>query len=160
MVADRKSEQFPILVTPSWRYCETTKEFASGFLRRLAGIRFAHPIHSSRSKQNPVKSRVAERGSGVRALESVEKSDGDAGSLRSSARMRIDGAGRGAQTGQRGGFDAAIRGKTATPDIPEAGLAESELAIGFDAFQALSPDEFPPGLDKVFGFGEVQFVDN
>src|SRR6266849_3049197 len=160
MVVDRKSEQLPILVTPSWRHCETTKEFASGFLRRLAGMRFAHPMQSSRGEQNPVKSRVAEPGSGVRPPEGVENGDGDTGSLRSAARMRIDGAGRGAQTGQRGGFDAAIRGKTGTPDIPEAGLAESELAIGFDAFMALALDHFPPEIERVFGFVEVRFLDN
>src|SRR5260370_5434334 len=129
MVADRKSEQIPILVTPSWRYCETTKEFASGFLRRLAGMRFAHPTQSSRSKQNPVKSRVAEPGSGVRAPEGVENGDGDAGRLRSAARMRIDGAGRVSQAGHRGGFDAAIAGKTGTPVIPEAGIAHIEIAL-------------------------------
>src|SRR5258708_25535552 len=100
MVADRKSEKFPIFVAPCGRNGETKQEFARGFLRGLAGIRVANAMQSSRGKQNPVKSRVAERGSGVCALEGVEKGDGDTGSLRSAARMRIDGAGRGAQTGQ------------------------------------------------------------
>src|SRR5260370_40805991 len=117
-------------------------------------------MQSSRGKQNPVKSRVADRGRGVCALEGVEDGDGDAGSLRRAARMRIDGAGRGAQTGQRGGFDAAIRGKTGTPDIPEAGIAESEMAIGFDAFMALVLDHFPSEIERVFGFVEVRFLDN
>src|SRR5258708_2605121 len=160
MVADRKSEKFPIFVAPCGRNGETKQEFARGFLRGLAGIRVANAMQSSRGKQNPVKSRVAERGSGVCALEGVEKGDGDTGSLRSAARMRIDGAGRGAQTGQRGGFDAAIRGKTGAPDIPEAGLAESELAIGFDAFMALVLDHFLPEIERVFGFVEVRFLDN
>src|SRR5260370_6225459 len=160
MVADSKSEKFPIFVAPCGRNGETKKEFARGFLRRLAGIRVAHSMQAGRGKQTPVKSRVAERGSGVCALEGVEKGDGSTESSRSAARMRIDGAGRGAQRGQRGGFDAAIRGKTGTPDIPEAGLAESELAIGFDAFMALVLDHFPPEIERVFGFVEVRFLDN
>src|SRR5712692_5676125 len=110
MVTDRKSEQFPIFVAPPGRNGQTKKELASGFLGRLAGLRVADPMQASRRQQNAVKSRVAERGSGARALEGVEKSDSDARNLRSAAHMRINGAGRGAQAGQSGGFDAAIRG--------------------------------------------------
>src|SRR5882724_2889589 len=69
--------------------------------------------------------------------------------------MRINGAGRAAQAGQRGGFDAAIRRQSGTPDVPEAGLAESELAIRLDAFAALALDEFVPEFQRVFGFVEV-----
>ncbi len=125
MVTDRKSEEFPILVAPSGRNAETKKELARGFLRRLAGLRVADAMQASRSKHNPVKRGVAERGSGARALEGIEKCDGDAGNLRGPAHMGINGAGRGAQAGQSGGFDAAIRGEPGTPDIPKAGLAES-----------------------------------
>src|SRR6266849_1123925 len=160
MVADRESEQLPIFVAPSGRNGETKKEFARGFLGRLAGLRVANSMQASRGEQNAVKSRVAERGSGVRALEGLEKSDSDAGDLRSAAHMRINGAGRGAQTGQSGGFDAAIRGEAGTPDVPEAGLAESELAIGFDAFSALLLDDFLPKFERVFGFEKVRLPDD
>src|SRR6266481_9425147 len=74
--------------------------------------------------------------------------------------MRINGAGRGAQAGQRGGFDAAIRGEARTPDVPEAGLAESELAIRLDAFAALALDEFVPQFQRVFRFVEVRLLYN
>src|SRR5260370_38074260 len=117
-------------------------------------------MHASRSQQNAVKSRVAECGSGVRVLEGVEKSDSDAGNLRCAAHMRINGAGRGAKTGQSGGFDAAIRGEAGAPDVPEAGLAESELAIGFDAFKPRARDDFLPKFERVFGFDEVRLLDD
>src|SRR6266436_10007917 len=126
MVADRESEQLPIFAAPPGRNAEAKKEFAGGFLRRLAGIRVANAMQASRSQQNPVKSCVAESGGGVRALEGVEKSDGDAGNLRSAAHVRINGAGRGAQARQRSGFDAAVRGQPGAPDVPEAGLAEGD----------------------------------
>ena len=74
--------------------------------------------------------------------------------------MRINGAGRGAQAGQSGGFDAAIRGEARTPDVPEAGLAESELAIRLDAFAALALDEFVPQFQRVFRFVEVRLLYN
>ena len=96
------------------------------------------------SQQNPVKSRVPEGGSGIRPPESVEKRDSNAGYLRSAAHMRIDGAGRGAQTGQRGGLNTAIRREPGAPEVPQAGLAESELPIGFDALVAFAPDDFQP----------------
>src|SRR5216684_2375910 len=72
--------------------------------------------------------------------------------------MRINGAGRGAQAGQCGGFDAAIRGEARTPDVPEAGLAESELTICPEAFAALALDEFLPEFERVFGFVEVRLL--
>src|SRR6266851_4179596 len=160
VVADHMSKQFPIFVAPSGGNRETKKKFARGFLRRLAGLRVANATQASRSKQNPVKSRVAECGSGVRVLEGVEKSDGDAGNLRSAAHMGINGAGRGAQASQSGGFDAAIRGEAGTPDVPEAGLAESEPAIGLDAFIALLLDDFLPKFERVFGFEKVRLPDD
>ena len=74
--------------------------------------------------------------------------------------MGINGAGRGAQAGQSGGFDAAIRGEPGTPDVPKARFAESELAIGFDAFVPLAPDDFLPEFEGVFGFEEVGLPDD
>src|SRR5260370_7398321 len=74
--------------------------------------------------------------------------------------MRMNGAGRGAQAGQSGGFDAAIRGEARTPDVREAGLAESELAIRLDAFAALALDEFVPQFQRVFRFVEVRLLYN
>jgi len=93
MVTDGKSEEFPILVAPSGRNGESKKELARGFLRRLAGLRVADAMQASRSKHNPVKRGVAERGSGARALEGIEKCDGDAGNLRCPAHMGINGRG-------------------------------------------------------------------
>src|SRR5258708_13626889 len=109
-------------------------------------------MQTSRGKQNCAENRIAEGRGGVGALHSVEKGEGDAGSLGSAARMRIDGAGRGAQAGQCGGLDAAIRGQSETPNIPEAGLTESELTIGFEAFAALAFNEFLPEFQRVFRF--------
>src|SRR5229473_138635 len=74
--------------------------------------------------------------------------------------MRINGAGRGAQAGQRGGFDAAIRREAGTPDVPNAGLAESELTIRLDAFAAFALSEFVPEFEGVFGFVEVRLLYN
>ena len=74
--------------------------------------------------------------------------------------MGINGASRGAQAGQSGGFDAAIRREPGTPDVPKAGFAESELAIGFDAFVPLAPDDFLPEFEGVFGFEEVGLPDD
>src|SRR5256884_3183085 len=65
-----------------------------------------------------------------------------------------------AQAGQSGGFDAAIRGEPGTPDVPKARFAESELAIGFDAFVPLAPDDFLPEFEGVFGFEEVGLPDD
>src|SRR6266404_1679592 len=56
--------------------------------------------------------------------------------------MRINGAGRGAQASQSGGFDTAIRGEAGTPEVPEAGLAKSKLTIRLDAFAALALEAF------------------
>src|SRR5207247_595882 len=131
------------------------QEFSRGFLRCLAGIRIANPVQTSGSQQNPVKSRVTEGGSGIRTPEAVKKRDSDTGYLRSAAHVRIDGAGRGAQTSQSGGFNAAIRREPRAPDVPEAGLAESELPIGFDALVAFTLDDFLPEFQRIFGFEEV-----
>src|ERR1700674_1935417 len=73
--------------------------------------------------------------------------------------MRINGAGCGAQPCQRGDFDAAIRGEPGAPEVPEAGLAESELAISFDAFAALAQDDFLPELKRIFCFEKVRLPD-
>src|SRR6266849_7331882 len=118
----------------------------------------ANAVHASGSQQNPVKSRVAEGSSGIRALEGVEKRHSDTGYLRSATHMRIDGAGRGAQTGQRSGFNAAIGREPGAPEIPEAGLAQSQLPIGFDALVAFTLDDFLPKFQGIFGFEEVRLV--
>src|SRR6266851_1101131 len=152
MVTDSKREELPLFVAPSGRNGETEEELAGGFLRRFAGVCVSDPMQTSRGKQNSAENRIAEGRGGVGALHSVEKGDGDAGSLRSAAHMRIDSASRGAQAGQCGGFDAAMRGQPGTPNIPEAGLAESELAIGFEAFAALAFNEFLPEFQRVFRF--------
>src|SRR5258708_7192257 len=138
MVTDSKREELPLFVAPSRRNGETEEELASGFLRQFSGVCVANSMQTSRGKQNSAENRIAEGRGGVGALHSVEKGDGDAGSLRSAAHMRIDGAGGSAQTGLCGGFDAAIRGQPDTPDIPEAGLTESELTIGFEAVASLA----------------------
>src|SRR5437762_5729323 len=106
-------------------------------------------MQASRKKQNSAKSGVAERGSRASAFQGVEKGDGDTGGLRGTAHMGINGAGRGAQAGQSGSFDAAIPGQPGTPDVPEAGLAESEPAIGFDAIVAFAFDAFLPEFEKI-----------
>src|ERR1700745_1035986 len=72
--------------------------------------------------------------------------------------MRINGAGRCAQASQSGSFAAALCGEAGTPDVPEAGLAESELTIRLDAFAALALDEFVPEFERVFGFMEVRLL--
>ena len=66
--------------------------------------------------------------------------------------MWIDGSSRRAQAGQCGVMDAAIRGQPGTPNIPKAGLTESELAIGDEALCAFTFDEFPPRFQRVFRF--------
>ncbi len=58
--------------------------------------------------------------------------------------MWINSAGGSAQAGESGRFDAAIRRQPGTPYVPNAGLAESELAIGFDAFVALALNNILP----------------
>src|SRR6266478_4479474 len=133
MVADGKSEQLPIFAAPSGRNAEAKKEVARGFLRRLAGIRVANAMQASRSQQNPVKSCVAESGGGVRALEGVEKSNGDAGNLRSAAHMRINGAGRGAQAGPRNGLAADVRRRRAASAAPVADFAHRHWTFGSTA---------------------------
>jgi hypothetical protein len=150
IVTDSKREELPLFVAPSRRKRETEKELASGFLRQFAGVSVADPMQTSRGKQNSAKNRIAEGRGGVGALHSVEKGDGDAGSLRSAAHMGIDGASCSAQTGQCGGFDAAIRGQPRTPSIPKAGLTESELAISYEALFAFAGDEFLPEFQRVF----------
>src|SRR5437773_2868830 len=74
--------------------------------------------------------------------------------------MRINGAGSGAKAGQRGGFNAAVRGKAGAPDVPEAGFTESELPIRFDAFFALALDKFMPEPERVLGFVKVGLFDD
>src|SRR3989442_302622 len=64
--------------------------------------------------------------------------------------MRINGTGRGAQAGQSSGFDASICRQPRTPDIPQAGLAQGEPAIGFDALASLARDEFVPQFERIF----------
>src|SRR6266446_9324028 len=107
-----------------------------------------------------MKRRVGEGGAGIRALEGVEKSDGDTGYLGSAAHKRVNGAGGSAQAGQSGGFHAAIGGEPGTPHVPEASLAESELAIGYDEFLALARDDFLPEFERVFGLVEVRLLDD
>ena len=70
--------------------------------------------------------------------------------------MRINGTGRGAQAGQRSGFDAAICRQPRTPDIPQAGLAQREPAIGFDALASLARDEFVPEFERIFGLDNIR----
>src|SRR5437773_6173595 len=74
--------------------------------------------------------------------------------------MRINGAGSGAKAGQRGGFNAAVRGKAGAPDVPEAGFTESEPPIRFDAFFALALDKFMPEPERVLGFVKVGLFDD
>src|SRR6266446_1411317 len=74
--------------------------------------------------------------------------------------MGINGAGGGAQAGQSGGLDATIRGQAGAPNVPEAGLAEGELAIRFDAFYAFALDKFLPEFERVFGFVQVRLFDD
>src|SRR5271169_513431 len=102
--------------------------------------------------------RVVEGRSGACTLEGVEQSDGDTRSLRSAANMRINSAGRCSQACQTGGFDAAIRRQAGTPDVPKAGLAESELPIRLDAFVALAHDNFLPKFQRVFGLEVVRLL--
>ncbi len=99
-----------------------------------------------------------EGGRGIRTPEGAKKSDSDTGYLRSATHTRIDGAGRGAQTGQSGGFNAAIRREPRAPEVPEAGLAESELPIGFDALVAFALDDFLPEFQRVFSFEKVRLL--
>src|SRR5260370_23891509 len=158
MVANGQGKQLPVIVAPSGRDREAEQEFSRGFLGRFASIGIAQAVNASGSQQNPVKSRVAEGGSGIRALEGVEKRHSDTGYLRSATHMRIGGAGRGAQTSQRSGFNAAIGRESGTPEVPEAGLAESQLPIGFDALIAVTLDDFLPEFQRIFGFEEVRFL--
>src|SRR3989442_302619 len=72
--------------------------------------------------------------------------------------MRINGTGRGAQAGQSSGFDAAICRQPGTPDIPQAGLAQGEPAIGFDALASLARDEFVPQFERIFGLDNIRLL--
>ena len=72
MVADRKGKQLPIFAAPSRCNGETKKEFARGFLRRLAGIRVADAVQASRSKQDAAIRDVAECRTGANSPEGVK----------------------------------------------------------------------------------------
>src|SRR5258708_2080051 len=72
--------------------------------------------------------------------------------------MRMKGGGGGAQAGQRSGFNAGIGREPGAPEVPEAGLAESQLPIGFDALVAFTLDDFLPEFQGIFGFEEVRLV--
>src|SRR5437879_5534002 len=152
MVAHSKREELPLFVAPPGRNGETEEKLARCFLMRLTGSCFADAMQSSRGNQNPAKRRITEGSGGTRALQCVEKRDGDSGSLGGPPAARIDGASRGAQAGQCGVMDAAVGGQPGTPNIPKAGLTKSELAIGDEALFALAFDEFPPKFQRVFRF--------
>ena len=101
---------------------------------------------------------LLEERSGCRASESIEKAESDAGSLSRAARMRISSASGGADTGHDGGFEAAVGRERVTPQLQEAGFAESELAIGIDAGTALAVEDFGPRR-SVVGFGCIRGAD-
>ncbi len=73
--------------------------------------------------------------------------------------MGINRAGRGAQASQSSFRDAAVRREPRAPNIPETCLAESELAIGFDAFIPLALDDSLPMVERVFGFRDAGLPD-
>jgi hypothetical protein len=99
--------------------------------------------------------RLLEERSGFRASESVKKAESDAGSLGGASGMGIASASGCANAGNDGGFEAAVRGKRVTPELQQAGLAQSELTVGIDTGATLALEDFGPrrGIVRFGGFG-------
>jgi hypothetical protein len=92
---------------------------------------------------------LAEGWCGVRATQRVEERNRETRNLGGAVRARIRGASSGSQPRHRGEREALALGQTVAPIVPEAGLAERELAISFDALRALAMNDFLPNVVRV-----------
>ncbi len=101
---------------------------------------------------------LAEGGGGVRAAQGVEESDRESRDFRRAMWARIGGAGGGAETCHGGEREALALRQAVAPIVPEAGFAQGELAIGFDALVALAMDDFLPDVMCVGEFVLRGFV--
>jgi hypothetical protein len=65
--------------------------------------------------------------------------------------VSVGGAGGGAKTRPGGEFQTLAVGQIVPPLIPDAGAAESELAVGFNAIVAFAADFVEPVFDGIHG---------
>jgi len=94
---------------------------------------------------------------GVGALQLVKKARRDAGYLIGAAGVGVGGAGCGAEASCCGGFETFTVGEIVAPVEPEAGFAESELAVGFEAVVAFLRDFILASLPGLDDFGSFRF---
>jgi hypothetical protein len=153
MKADSPAEKIPLLVGPAWRHRKFAEEsaggLARGFVRGLGVADSAYAMQTRGGAHDAAHVLLAESGSGVRAAQCVEERDREAGNFCGAVRARIGGASGCSQARHRGKRETFALRQAVAPIVPEACLAESELAIGFDALIAFAMDDFLPDVVRV-----------
>src|SRR5579862_3169614 len=153
MEADGPAEKIPLFVGPAGGHRKlaekATRGFARGFVCRLGMANAADAMQARRSSHDTAHVLLAEGGRGVCATQGVEERDGEARNPGGAMRAGVGGASGRTKTSHRGKREAFALRQAVAPIVPEAGLAERELAIGLDPLIALAMDDFLPDVVRV-----------
>src|SRR3989442_14653218 len=137
MMAQRPRKRLPRCASRAGRLRQAKKDVARSLMGRFAAGPCADAVKQDGGAQDATERGPAEPRGAAGAGQSIKKAQREAGSLGGTARMRVQGTRRGAETGQGSGFHVRIAGKASAPFLPEASVAQSALAVACDALFAL-----------------------